>query len=110
MSLHKEVHLEEEICEHLAAHGWLHAPGDASNYEKNLALYPADVMAWAQEVQPKAWEALTKAHGANACTVLMNRLHDRIRNEGTLHVLRNGIDVFGVNGGWRWSSSSLRWP
>ena len=31
MSLHKEINLEVEICEHLAAHGWLYAEGDAAN-------------------------------------------------------------------------------
>ena len=24
MSLHKEINFEVEICQHLAAHGWLH--------------------------------------------------------------------------------------
>ena len=30
MSLHKEINFEIEICEHLAAHGWLYAEGDAA--------------------------------------------------------------------------------
>lgn len=98
MSLHREIHLEEEICEYLHAHDWLYAHGDAVNYDRMLALYPADVLAWTQEAQAKAWEALTKAHGDNAGTVLVNRLRDCIRAEGTLHVLRHGIDVFGLKG------------
>lgn len=28
-NLHQEHHFETEICAHLAAHGWLHADGDA---------------------------------------------------------------------------------
>ena len=98
MNLHTEIHLEDEICEHLHGHDWLYATGDAANYDRMLALYPVDVVAWTQEGQPKAWEALTKAHGANAETVLVNRLRDCIRTEGTLHVLRSGLDVFGLKG------------
>jgi hypothetical protein len=30
MSLHKEINLETEICQHLAANGWLYAEGDAA--------------------------------------------------------------------------------
>jgi type I restriction enzyme R subunit len=46
MSLHKEINFETEICQHLEANGWLYAEGDAANYDRALALYPADVFAW----------------------------------------------------------------
>jgi hypothetical protein len=32
MNLHQERHFEAEICQHLAANGWLHAEGDAAGY------------------------------------------------------------------------------
>jgi type I restriction enzyme R subunit len=98
MNLHKEINFEVEICDHLGANGWLYAVGDAANYDRMLALYPADVLAWVQAAHPKAWKSLSAAHGENAGTVLVNRLRDCIRSEGTLHVLRNGIDVFGLKG------------
>ena len=98
MNLHTEIHLEDEICDHLAAHGWLYQKGDATHYDRVLGLYPAEALAWTQEAHPKAWKALTEAHGANAGTVLVNRVRDCIRAEGTLHVLRHGIDVFGLKG------------
>ena len=66
MSLHKEISFENEICEHLAAHGWLYAEGDAASYDRARALFPDDVLAWVQATQPKAWEALVKNHGARA--------------------------------------------
>jgi type I restriction enzyme R subunit len=34
MSLHKEIHFEIEICEYLAAHGWLHGADDAAGYDR----------------------------------------------------------------------------
>ena len=57
MSLHKETNFEVEVCEHLAAHGWLYSEGDALKYNRALALYPFDVLAWVQQVHPRAWEA-----------------------------------------------------
>ena len=66
MTLHKEIEFEKDICAHLAAHGWLYVEGDAADYDRARALFPADLIAWIQQTQPKAWEALTKNHGASA--------------------------------------------
>jgi type I restriction enzyme R subunit len=96
MSLHKEIKFEEEICAHLAAHEWHYAEGDAAHYERALALYPDDVLAWVQETQPKAWEALAKNHGSHACNVLLDRLRNQINAQGTLHLLRHGLDLLGL--------------
>jgi type I restriction enzyme R subunit len=96
MNLHKEIHFETEICEHLAEHGWLYAEGDAANYDRVRALFPADVTAWVQATQPKAWEALEKNHGAQAADVLLGRLRDSINQRGTLDVLRHGIEMIGL--------------
>ena len=60
MSLHKEISFENEICDYLAAHGWLYESGDAARYDRARALFPADVLAWVQATQPKAWEALAR--------------------------------------------------
>jgi type I restriction enzyme R subunit len=94
--LHKEINFEVEICDHLAANGWLCSQGDAANYDRIQALFPADVLAWVQETQPKAWEALQKNHGAQAANVLLGRLRDSINQRGTLDVLRHGIELLGL--------------
>lgn len=96
MSLHKELSFEDEICEHLSKHGWLHAEGDAATYDRARALFPADVLAWVQATQPKAWEILVKNHGAKAEETLLNRLRDQIDQRGTLDVLRQGIEMLGL--------------
>lgn len=96
MSLHKEINLEKELCEHLAAHGWLYAEGDASAYDKARALYPADVFAWVEEAQPKAWDALTKTYGAYAGEKLLSRIREQLDQQGTLDVLRHGIGIHPV--------------
>ena len=58
-------------------------------YDRALTLFPADVLAWVQATQPKAWETLTKNHGAKVGETLLARLRDRL---GTLNVLRHGIE------------------
>ncbi|GMU04828.1 type I restriction endonuclease subunit R [Corallococcus caeni] len=96
MSLHKELSFESEICAHLASHGWLHADKDAADYDRPRALFPADVLAWVQATQPKAWETLTKNHGSKAEETLLNRLRDQLNQRGTLDVLRHGIELLGL--------------
>jgi type I restriction enzyme R subunit len=96
MSLHKEISFETEICQHLGAHGWLYAEGDAAGYDRARALFPADVLAWVQATQPKAWETLTKNHGPKADETLLARLRDQLDQRGTLDVLRHGIELLGL--------------
>ena len=96
MSLHKEINFEIEICEHLAANGWLYAEGDAAKYDRARALFPEDVLAWVQATQPKAWDALAKNHGTHAAETLLSRLRDQIDQRGTLDVLRHGIEMLGL--------------
>jgi type I restriction enzyme R subunit len=96
MSLHKEIAFETELCQYLGAHGWLYAEGDAAGYDRARALFPADVLAWVQDTQPKAWETLTKNHGAQAGDVLLARLRDQLNQRGTLDVLRHGIELLGL--------------
>ena len=96
MSLHKEISFETEICEHLANNGWLYEAGDAALYDRTLALFPADVLAWVQATQPTAWQTLVKNHGSKAGDMLLARLRDQLSQRGTLDVLRHGIELLGL--------------
>ncbi len=96
--LHTEVHLETEICEALAAAGWLYEEGDAAKYDRELALFPDDVIDWVRQTQPDAWEALTKNHGAAAGATLLTRIRETIDRRGTLGVIRGGLQLLGVRG------------
>jgi len=96
LSLHKEISFETEICDTLAARGWLYAEGDAKQYDRARALFPADVITWVQETQPRAWEALSKNHGASAEAVLLDRLRKSLDDRGTLDVLRHGVELLGL--------------
>src|SRR5665213_1860504 len=96
MTVHKEISFETEICDHLGANGWLYADGDAANYDRARALFPADVLAWIQATQPNTWDTLTRNHGAQASETLLSRLRDQIDQRGTLDVLRHGIELLGL--------------
>ena len=90
MADYHEAKFEAELCEHLAAHGWLYDPGDGDRYDKARALYPDDVVAWLEETQP---EELAKVSSRE-------QLLDRIvkvldgpleTTGGTLNLLRRGF-------------------
>ena len=94
--LHKEINLETEICEYLAANGWFYVAGDAASYDRAQAVFPADVIAWLQATQPQAWDTLNKNHGPQAADVVVGRLRDAVSRRGTLDVLRHGVELLGL--------------
>jgi len=81
---------------YLARHGWLYEADAAARYDRARALFPEDLVAWAQATQPGAWDALTKTHGPAAGTVLAERLRMALDKQGTLDDLRAGLDVVGL--------------
>ena len=96
MNLHKEISFEAEICDCLAASGWMYSGSDAIAYDRPRALFPADVIGWIETTQPIAWASLTKAHGTMASSVLLDRLRKQLDERGTLDVLRHGIELIGL--------------
>jgi len=97
-ALHQEISFEAEVCDYLAANGWLYEFDDGQAYDRARALFPADLTAWVQATQPKAWEALQKTHGAAAEATLLDRVRKSLDDRGTLDVLRNGVEMVGVRG------------
>jgi len=98
MSIHKEVRFEDEICAYLAEHGWLYEPGSAALYDRKRALFAPDLIVWVQQTQPKAWESLSRSHGAGAEGALLDRVRKQIDDRGTLNVIRHGVEMVGVRG------------
>ena len=62
-TLHREIHFETEICQHLGAHGWLHEDGAARDFDTARGLYLPDLLAWVEASQPEALQRLTQSHG-----------------------------------------------
>ncbi|MGW5339182.1 type I restriction endonuclease subunit R [Rhodococcus pyridinivorans] len=100
MAQHHESVFESELCEHLAAHGWLYSPTDAG-YDRELALFPEDVFAWLADTQPEQLAKRVKPDLTGAArekaqrgvlTTLVKALDaDPKANGGTLSVLRRGF-------------------
>lgn len=98
MSIHTEINFENDICDHLAANGWLHEQGDHGKYDRSRAIFPDDLIAWIEETNPKAWATIEKNHGKNAPNAVLDRVRDQLNKQGTLDVIRHGIDFLGVQG------------
>ncbi|WP_342320225.1 type I restriction endonuclease subunit R [Burkholderia pseudomallei] len=95
-SLHLERHFEAEICQSLAANGWLHADGDAAHYDRAHALYMPDVLAWIETSQPDTWQRLTRTHDLALKERLAERVRKSLNERGTLDVLRRGVEMLGL--------------
>ncbi|QFY89804.1 type I restriction endonuclease subunit R [Magnetovirga frankeli] len=93
MDAHKEYHFEDFIVDYLGNHGWL--VGDADRYDPVRALYPEDLIGYVQETQADAWSKLEKLNGANTESVLLERVVKALEKDGTLEVIRRGVNVAG---------------
>lgn len=93
---HREIHFEEHLVGHLAASGWL--VGVHEHYDRARALYPEDVVDWIQDCQPETWAKLSRLHGADTESAVLDRLAKTLDSKtgGTINVLRRG---FGMAGG-----------
>lgn len=96
MAAHHEIHLETYVVKKLVENGWVE--GDAHDYDKERALYPADVVQWVKTAQAEAWDKLNRLNGASTQNVLLDRLEKALAAKagGTMKVLRQGFDVAGA--------------
>ncbi len=92
-NVHTEKVFEDELCAHLAAHGWsvrTHLK-DAASYSRELALFPDDLLAFVQETQPEEWTKFKKWHNGDSEKVFLKRVGEQLDKHGTLHLLRHGF-------------------
>lgn len=105
---HLESVLENEIAEHLAANGWLYSPTGAG-YDRELALFPDDVLGWLAESQPIEFAKVvrpgdTVAQREAASRSILSRLgrsldNDPMKNGGTIRILHEGFPMVPPHGG-----------
>ena len=99
---HNESALESEICAHLAANGWLYSP-DATGYNKERALFPADLFGWLQDTQSAELAKLVKVDASETAQAKSrDQLLDRVvevldapleSGGGTLNALRRPVSM-----------------
>jgi len=98
MAQHNEIEFEKELCEHLAAHGWLYSTND-SGYDRERALFPEDFFGWLEDTQPEQLAKVVKAGAPDERKQreqILDRLVKRLETPmessgGTLNTLRTGF-------------------
>ncbi len=96
----RELQFQNDILDQMQSHGWL--LGESNKYNKALALYPDDVIAFAKATQPEQWDKLaqhfpdTERNPNATADALLKSLEQELKNEGTLWVLRNKLNNRGA--------------
>ncbi len=85
-----ETYVEEIL---LTRSGW--QSGSAAEWDKERALFPAQVCAFLQTTQPALWKEMQDLHAAGLETLLLNMLVKELEIKGALHVLRQGFKFYG---------------
>lgn len=103
MAQHNEVTFEDEICQALAAVGWIYEPHRKASdlYDATRALVPEDVFGWLADTQPEQLAKVLKptdspAEHEVAKRLLLDRLckvldKPAAKEAGMLSVLRTGF-------------------
>ncbi len=85
-----ESHVEKIL---LGQSGWL--PGTNAEWDVERALFPARVVAFLEDSQPKLWVELREQHADELENLLVNTLCKELDLKGTLHVVRHGFKFYG---------------
>lgn len=85
----RENTFQNDILAQMQSHGWL--LGESKNYNKELALYPEDLISFVQTTQPEQWKKQRGIHSKNPEEALLKTVVRDLAasNKGTLWVLRN---------------------
>lgn len=90
---HTESAFEAAIERHLLANGWV--KGDAGSYRVDLGLDTYELLEFVYDTQRENWDRLEGLRGSTerAQQALNRRVAEEIDRRGTIHVLRNGVEV-----------------
>ncbi|PNH81113.1 restriction endonuclease subunit R [Vibrio diazotrophicus] len=85
---------QTDILNAMHSNGWL--IGKSNQYNKELALYTDDIIAFIKDTQLEQWEKLQSIYGDKVEGELLKNIERQLKNKGTLWVLRNQIKDRGV--------------
>jgi type I restriction enzyme R subunit len=91
--VHEEV-FEDEVVAHLLANGWLE--GVSKHYDRELALYPEDVLGWLEDTQPEELTKIKRTHNGDTAATILKVLAENLKQHDTLEVLRHGFKHVGT--------------
>ncbi len=87
--VHKENVFEKELVEYLGTHGW--EEGSDTKYDKELALYPENLLDFVKETQPTEWAKFVRWNNSHSDSMFLKRVAEQIDRHGTLFLLRHGF-------------------
>lgn len=90
-----EKALEEVIEAHLIDEGG-YIKGSPKGFDRELALFPDDIITFIKNSQPDEWEKLVSYFGYDVERKLIQRLMQVLNRDGMLRVLRRGFDLYDV--------------
>ena len=93
MGKHKERQFQTEIVQHLTSNGYIE--GEPSHYDRELALYPDDIISYIKSTQPQAYEKMQKREGIKTDEILCKHIAKEMDKYGSLHYLRNDLKYIG---------------
>ncbi|MFA7346080.1 MAG: hypothetical protein WC003_17415, partial [Terrimicrobiaceae bacterium] len=85
-----ETYVEEIL---LTQGGW--KSGSNAEWDKERALFPAQVFAFIADTQPKLWAEMKGLHADGLEALLLAGLVKELDAKGSLHVLRHGFKFYG---------------
>jgi type I restriction enzyme R subunit len=92
--MHKEIDFENDIEQALINSGG-YEKGNPNTYDSEVALFPAETIAFVQKTQPKIWARLTQLDASKAEALLLDSLVKELAAKGSLAVLREGFKCVG---------------
>ena len=90
----KEKHFENLIEAHLLEHGGYHSVSP-TEYSRELALIPSEILAFVKETQVKYWAHVCKVVSNKVEETFIKELSAFMSSQGVLHVLRDGFPFRG---------------
>jgi len=88
-----EKSFETVIESHLLAHGYRRVPPEG--FDREQAIFPAEVLAFIQETQPQEWAKLAALHGERTGEQVLVDLCKWMDTHGSLTTLRHGFKCYG---------------
>ena len=90
---HSDAAFETVIAAHLLQNGYVPVAREA--FDRERAIFPATVLAFIRETQPKEWAKLEALHGDKTGEQILSDLCKCMDANGALATLRHGFKCYG---------------
>ena len=92
--MHTEISFEDAIEDSLTEQGG-YIKGEAAEYDKASALFPADVIDFIKASQPALYQRIEHGQKGKTDSYILTHLQNALDVSGSLNVLRHGFNCYG---------------